>query len=379
VAGFIILRKMSQEIARLKQKFGEKNHYQPHTVHSTASMPPRATPAYHELRQREQKMKQAAAAKHAKQSAARYNLTLRALELSSVRKVAQDKVRTMEQVQLAKQLASQYNATARALKVGVTGVPPKRHHEVRIQKRISEGFEPEETTPTIEPLNATVKTEASPSATPSSQTAASVTASEDIEAKVEEEDQVKEEESAAETSVAANEVKAKEQESKAAEQADDELNKSIEEKVDIEVSRDATSDHKSFSIPDLENALTRGDDHEINEVLVRTFLEETDPERAKDSSRLLEEFKGREDELMESLLSTSPIADADDNDNLFSSAAEDSEAGFITSATVDKEQSWRVKIVKDAQFEKFRERLKAKGVLDDSVIEKILDNSSEML
>jgi len=350
----------TSEIARLKSKF-EHHQKRPTFVRDASAPPPRATPAFFEHRQREIKAAQVKAAKAAKQSAARYNLTLRALALSSAKKAEGERFRHLDEAQRARELASHYNATKRALRVALSGVP--KGSAVRsetkgpnmIQTRISEGNEFE---PKPEPASSHTTEEEPPKV-------------DDVEQVTIAPDHQDPAAHVVETSQAA---------------ADLEEKKETENDAEPSPALPADDHSHAFALPEVEQAIKAGDDKVINEVLVRTFLEEVDPERAKQSARLLVEYEGKEEELMESLLKEIPAGDRElthtvSAESLMIAANEAGEVGvgFITSGQVDPHhKSWKVTIVNDPQLDAFRAKLLARGMKEEDV-EHIVDESSEML
>lgn len=355
----------SNEIQRLKLKFETKN---PGVVLGLplGAPPPRGTPAFHEMRMKEQKARQANAAKQARANAARYNLTMRALALTSARLADGERNRDLDEVTKARELASHYNATARALKVTMTGVVrrPQGYQSTtvtvaqtgRIATKISEGSEspkicsPSTSTPAIAPVVASITLPESSSAM-----------SENTETKLDDEP----------TSSTAPVVEVLDVNPPAS---------------DLPLAQPDTprseSPPQSFSMPEVEQALKDGKDDVINEVLVRTFLAEVDPVKASDSGRLLEEYKGREDELMEALLKESEtqmqsnrVAEkgvglpGDDSGNV----------GFITAVNVNREtRSISVSVVQDNQIDAFKTKLLARGISENEII-KMMEDTSEML
>ena len=362
---------MSAEIARLKLKFEPKKSAVV-LGQTPGAPPPRATPAYYEMRLKEQKKSQMDAAKKARQSAARYNLTMRALHLSSAKKANDERVRQMDEIQKAKELASHYNATARALKVATTGVPKKAPASLfnSIKTKISEGDEGAVTVFSAEPTpkenSAAVDNAADiPSASETTTVDVDVKQDESTESKVDEEPAAP----STETHIMKDEeVKPEE----VAESKADDPPQTENERPDTPTT--------SFALTEVEDALKEGKDEVINEVLVRTFLEEVDPERAKDAPKLLEEYKGKEEELMQSLLLEVEATSDDEKlgESLISGNAGES-AGFITSGKMDASKGeWSMSTVKDEQFEALKSKLLAKG-LKENEISKMIDDSSEML
>jgi hypothetical protein len=76
---------------------------------------------------------------------------------------------------------------------------------------------------------------------------------------------------------------------------------SMAESKDEEEEEEPSYEPPIVELPEVEEALENGDDDALNNAVVSNFLESTG-RNAGESVRLLEEYKGREDELMENLL-----------------------------------------------------------------------------
>ena len=97
---------MSSQVARLKAQIDAKQKF---------------GPAHHEDKTRTQAERERIQIETAKKMAARFNLTYRALALSSAKKAAENRKKDLEAAKQAKEAAAKYQMTARALKMAATG------------------------------------------------------------------------------------------------------------------------------------------------------------------------------------------------------------------------------------------------------------------
>jgi len=275
----------------------------------------------------------------------------------------------MDEVSKARAVASQYNATARALKVGINGVPKRGFPQTTIRTRISEGDElAVQPSPELKANSAMeVKAEDSLALAAAVDEAAEESKEEEAPAVVE---------SKVEDEPPKDEKSAEEPTTQSPEPSTENTATETEEK-----DSETKSEPETFTMPEVEQAIKEGKGDVLNEVLVRTFLEAVSPERAKDATKLLEEYKGKEEELMQNLLQESAPADVNDRsaESLVITPEDGESLGFITEGKVDsRTREWTVSLVKDPQMDALRSKLLARGLSETEIV-KMMDESSEML
>ncbi|GBG24772.1 Hypothetical Protein FCC1311_009902 [Hondaea fermentalgiana] len=294
------------------------------------------TPEAQERKLREERDKQRQAVKIAKARAARYNMTLRALSIKSVREQTEAQRKDRAAVREAQERAKKYNMTSRALALVAT----------KNQRNVARAFDSSVSPETAKQIIRAVATHQAstaaavndPNATEKQQLAAAAKAlkvSELVEQVIEEEDDeeeeeeeeevqeaeedeeeeeeaaVEEDEQTAEAEAHEEEVEVVEEEEEEEETEDEEEEDEIEEEEEeagvTEVEEEDDDEEDGFVDEDLADAVMSKDDDAVNRAILKQFLETHAPHRVDEVDALMAEYAGRDiSELFDELNETYP-------------------------------------------------------------------------
>lgn len=403
----IVVMSLSSQVQQLKAKLEEKNRA------NSASLPQHSVLHGHHTKARSQKERERIQIETAKKMASRFNLTYRALALSTAKQAAENRAKDMQAAREAKENAAKYQMTARALQMSSTGTATGRvnvlNHDNDDAPAEVEEVE-EEKPPVLQDLSTLAVQEenvevAAPPATPPPRVLS--TASEGLEDEAQ--DQVSE-----------MPVSPRRKKNTTAATATDDFDDAAS-MVNVPVPRDEDllstitereedeDEHDAFWLPDLSTALERGDDTAINLAIIQSFFVQFDPSRVAEAPELLQAHAGREEQLMESLNMEYPQQNMVYNEveagveaervrpksmgrltgltlDITPAAAPQAqlstagEAGYILNA-VKKQGTTSWEINSNAESEHaalLRKRMAAKGYKTD-VIEAVIGSESEML
>mmetsp|Transcript_6101 Transcript_6101/g.10847 ORF Transcript_6101/g.10847 Transcript_6101/m.10847 type:complete len:550 (+) Transcript_6101:172-1821(+) len=266
------------------------------------------TPEAQERKIREERERQKGAVKLARARATRYNMTLRAMSLKSVKEQADQKKKDMQALREAKDRAKKFNMTSRALEL-VT---------VRNQRNVSRALD-SSVNPAIakEVLEAAAFYQANsessvtnPSLSEKKRLANAVrlvessmveVPSSDIESDSEEDDEEvepeEEDEEQAQKDDSANED----------EDEDEDEDEAPKGEKEDEAEADSLDEDGVIVMEELAIAVAEGDEDGVNRAILKEFLEEHAPERVGEVDDLLEQYQGSNiDVLFQELVSTYP-------------------------------------------------------------------------
>jgi len=263
------------------------------------------TPEQHAAALRQKERDQLEAVRIAKARAARYNMTLRSLELqnASLNSVAQatrkDEPKRSYQ-QPGRRVSSMKKTTQTDVEVSQGLLASALSHErdpklaVDVVKVVAAQVEESlktETSASAED-NAKAKQEAEDQA---------LVAAKEEERKVAEEEEKR---AKAEAEMKANDAEAYELKRKRQLEEEERDRKAAEAEAEVEAAEQsaAVDDGASFEMKSLTEALEQGSDEAINKAIVTDFLQEHNPPMAKQVDKIMQDNKGHESELMKDLV-----------------------------------------------------------------------------
>lgn len=284
----------------------------------------------HHDKARSQKERERVQIETAKKMASRFNLTYRALALSSAKKAAELRLKDLEAAKEAKESAAKYQMTFRALQMSSTGTSTGRVNVLNIQSEATAGgaavvvVEEHEAAPVVFHSLDSLASPAEPVVQPvvvavvevepiaAERVASEATAMEDEE---EAKDVVADLPVQPASSASANAYQARDDDTSsiiAVEVVKDEdLLSRISERSNDE---DDEEPHDAFWLPDLSRALDLKDDAGINLAVIESFFQQFDPSRVGEAKELLQAHQGREEHLMEALIAQYPAPGVEFNE-----------------------------------------------------------------